>query len=170
MLADALTKNSADPADLLRSCIRRTCYQISDETSLLQHRAQEKDRRQRLGVTRAARSHVSHGSIQGDQGNEGTGVCSTKELLFLEKTQGEDFPRNLRQRAILRDLEHLTPISQCGVKPEGMARVYRGTSNGRREDYRGTRKEFYEDSHREPRPQCGSERCLDTSRVSSLLS
>ena len=39
MLADALTKNSADPADLLRSCIRRTCYQISDETSLLQHRA-----------------------------------------------------------------------------------------------------------------------------------
>ena len=90
MLADALTKNSADPADLLRSCIRRTCYQISDETSLLQHRAQEKDRRQRLGVTRAARSHVSHGSIQGDQGNEGTGVCSTKELLFLGKTQGED--------------------------------------------------------------------------------
>ena len=81
MLADALTKNSADPADLLRSCIRRTCYQISDETSLLQ------DRRQRLGVTRAARSHVSHGSIQGDQGNEGTGVCSTKELLFLEKTR-----------------------------------------------------------------------------------
>ena len=103
MLADALTKNSADPADLLRSCIRRTCYQISDETSLLQHRAQEKDRRQRLGVTRAARSHVSHGSIQGDQGNEGTGVCSTKELLFLGKTQGEDVPRNLRQRAILRD-------------------------------------------------------------------
>ena len=89
MLADALTKNSADPADLLRSCIRRTCYQISDETSLLQHRAQEKDRRQRLGVTRAARSHVSHGSIQGDQGNEGTGVCSTKELFFLGKTQGE---------------------------------------------------------------------------------
>ena len=142
MLADALTKNSADPADLLRSCIRRTCYQISDETSLLQHRAQEKDRRQRLGVTRAARSHVSHGSIQGDQGNEGTGVCSTKELLFLGKTQGEDVPRNLRQRAILRDLEYLTPISQCGARPESMARVYRGTSNGRREGYRGRREKI----------------------------
>ena len=31
-----------------------------------------------MGVTRAARGHDSHGSIQGDQGNEGTGVCSTK--------------------------------------------------------------------------------------------
>ena len=89
MLADALTKKSADPADLLRSCIRRACYQISDETSLLQHRAQERDRRQRLGVARAARGHVSHGSIQGDQGNEGARVCSTKELFFLgENTRG----------------------------------------------------------------------------------
>ena len=111
MLADALTKNSADPADLLRSCIRRACYQISDETSLLQHRAQERERRQRLGVARAARSHVSHGSIQGDQGSEGAGVCWTRELFFLWKTQGKDVPRNLRQRAVLRDLEYFTPIS-----------------------------------------------------------
>ena len=48
------------------------CFQISDETSLLQHRAQERERRQRLGVARAARGHVSHGSVQGDQGSEGT--------------------------------------------------------------------------------------------------
>ena len=153
MLADALTKNSADPADLLRSCIRRTCYQISDETSLLQHRAQEKDKRLDLGVTRAARSRASHGSIQGDQGNEGTGVCSTAELLFLKKTHGEDVLRNSRQRAILRDLEYLTPVSQCGARPENMARVYRGTSDGRREGYRGRREKFRGDSHRELRSQ-----------------
>ena len=170
MLADALTKNSADPADLLRSCIRRACYQISDETSLLQHRAQEKDRRQRLGVTRATRSHVPHGSIQGDQGNEGTGVCSTKELFLLRKTQGEDVPRNLRQRAIIRDLEYFTPISQCGAKPEGVARLHRGTNNSGREGCRGRRKDFCEDSHRDIRSQRRSECGHDTSRVSPLLS
>ena len=146
-------KNSADPADLLRSCIRRTCYQISDETSLLQHRAQEKDRRLDLGVTRAARSRASHGSVQGDQGNRGTGVYSTTELFFSGKTQGEDVPRNSRQRAILRDLEYLTPVSQCGARPESMARVYQGTSNGRREGYRGRREKFRGDSHRELRSQ-----------------
>ena len=94
------------------------------------------------------------------------GVCSTKELLFLGKTQGEGVPRNSRQRAILRDLDYLTPINQCGARPESMARVYRGTSNDRREGYRGRREKFGEDSHGELRPQCRSERCFDTSRVS----
>ena len=170
MLADALTKNSADPADLLRSCIRRACYQISDETSLLQHRAQEKDRRQRLGVTRATRGHVPHGSIQGDQETKEQECARQKHCFSWEKTQGEDVPRNLRQRAIMRDLEYFTPISQCGAKPEGVARIHPGTSNSRREGCRGRRKEFCEDSHKDIRSQCGSERGHDTYRVSPFLS
>eukprot|EP00974_Lingulodinium_polyedra_P031025 2985491-Lingulodinium_polyedra.AAC.1 len=31
MLADCLTKDRAEPADLLRACLRHCCYQLADE-------------------------------------------------------------------------------------------------------------------------------------------
>ena len=45
MLADALTKESAEAMDLLRACIRTGRYQISDEDTVLEWRASERARR-----------------------------------------------------------------------------------------------------------------------------
>lgn len=45
MIADGLTKDCGDPVDLLRSCWKRSKYQISDEDSVLQHQALEKQKR-----------------------------------------------------------------------------------------------------------------------------
>ena len=45
MLADALTKDSGPPTDLLRACIRRSRYQISPEETVLEYQALERDRR-----------------------------------------------------------------------------------------------------------------------------
>ena len=45
MLADCLTKDAGDPADLLRACIRQSSYQISPEETVLEMQAMEKQRR-----------------------------------------------------------------------------------------------------------------------------
>ena len=45
MLADAMTKDAGGPIDLLRSCIRRSRYQINPEDSVLEFQALERDRR-----------------------------------------------------------------------------------------------------------------------------
>ena len=54
MLADALTKNDGDPIDLLRSCMKRSSYQISPEETVVKHQAQEKEFRKNLQANRAA--------------------------------------------------------------------------------------------------------------------
>ena len=46
MLADSLTKESAEAMDLLRACLREGKYQISDEGQVLEWRAEERRRRQ----------------------------------------------------------------------------------------------------------------------------
>ena len=45
MLADALTKDSGPPTDLLRACMRRSRYQISPEETVLEYQALERGRR-----------------------------------------------------------------------------------------------------------------------------
>lgn len=45
MLADAFTKDQANPMDLLRACMRRGTYQIAEEDTVLQHQALEKQER-----------------------------------------------------------------------------------------------------------------------------
>ena len=45
MIADSLTKDSGDPTDLLRACIRQGSYQISREETVLEMQAQEKQPR-----------------------------------------------------------------------------------------------------------------------------
>ena len=45
MIADALTKETAEAIDLLRACLRTGQYQISDEQHVLDWRADEKQRR-----------------------------------------------------------------------------------------------------------------------------
>ena len=48
MLADALTKESAEAVDLLRACLREGLCQISDEDTVLRWRAKERERRNTL--------------------------------------------------------------------------------------------------------------------------
>ena len=48
MLADALTKESAEAVDLLRACLREGRYQVSDEDTVLRWRAKERERRSAL--------------------------------------------------------------------------------------------------------------------------
>jgi hypothetical protein len=50
MLADALTKNKGDPADLLRAVVRSSTYQLSAEQTVLDLKAEEKKRRQQFRV------------------------------------------------------------------------------------------------------------------------
>ena len=45
MLADAFTKDLGDPMDMLRACLKRDQYQISDEDVVLKHQAAEKQDR-----------------------------------------------------------------------------------------------------------------------------
>ena len=45
MLADGLTKDKLDPADLLRSCVRSGVYQIAPETAVLARQAAERELR-----------------------------------------------------------------------------------------------------------------------------
>ena len=52
MLADGLTKNTGDPIDLLRACMKRSTYQISPEETVLQMQAAEKDLRRRMQQAR----------------------------------------------------------------------------------------------------------------------
>ena len=48
MLADGLTKDSQEPIDLLRSCVRQGTYQISPEDTVLRQQAEERERRKSL--------------------------------------------------------------------------------------------------------------------------
>ena len=56
MIADALTKNDGDPVDLLRSCMKRSAYQISPEETVLEYQAREKEYRKSLQASRKASS------------------------------------------------------------------------------------------------------------------
>lgn len=56
MIADALTKNDGDPVDLLRSCMKRSAYQISPEEIVLEYQAREKEYRKSLQASRKASS------------------------------------------------------------------------------------------------------------------
>jgi len=53
MLADALTKDKGDPADLLRAVVRAGVYQIADVSTVLQLKANEKQRRKDQAEQRA---------------------------------------------------------------------------------------------------------------------
>ena len=45
MLGDALTKDKAEAADLLRACVRVSAYQLADESSTLQRAREEREAR-----------------------------------------------------------------------------------------------------------------------------
>ncbi|CAE7038139.1 RE2 [Symbiodinium sp. CCMP2592] len=56
MVADSMTKESADALDMLRACLRQGSYQISEEGTILQWRSDEKERRKLLAQGKHADS------------------------------------------------------------------------------------------------------------------
>ena len=53
MLADGLTKDKAEPMDLLRSVLRSARYQLADEQTVLDRKKEERERRRRVASDRA---------------------------------------------------------------------------------------------------------------------
>ena len=53
MTADALTKDRAEPIDLLRSVLRSSRYQLADEQIVMDRRREEKERRRRIASQRS---------------------------------------------------------------------------------------------------------------------
>ena len=52
MVADALTKDKAEPADLLRSVLRNARYQLADEQLVLERKKEERERRRQKGANK----------------------------------------------------------------------------------------------------------------------
>eukprot|EP00435_Cladocopium_sp_Y103_P044898 s702_g12.t1 len=59
MIADGLTKDKADPIDLLRSCVRAGSYQVSPEEFVLARQADERARRAQKRLIDAPKSQAS---------------------------------------------------------------------------------------------------------------
>ena len=58
MAADALTKDRAEPVDLLRSILRSSRYQLADDQVMMDRRRAEKDRRRRVAQSRSEKQKV----------------------------------------------------------------------------------------------------------------
>eukprot|EP00959_Pyramimonas_sp_CCMP1952_P033765 709030-Pyramimonas_sp.AAC.1 len=56
MLADRLAKDKAEPADLLRSCVRHGTYQLADERSVLAQASAERALRKQFAAPQPAKS------------------------------------------------------------------------------------------------------------------
>jgi hypothetical protein len=90
MLADALTKDKGDAADLLRAVIRSGKYQISDEEAVLQMKAEERERRRERGEVRDAKNKA-HGLkfIKGEHvGDAHDSVCKEEQMPLLQVPPG----------------------------------------------------------------------------------
>ena len=74
-LADALTKDSADPVDLLRSCMRSGEYQLSPEHIILERAAAERSRRKQRQTSSQSSSLQSEPVVSSNAFMVQSGVC-----------------------------------------------------------------------------------------------
>ena len=74
-LADALTKDSADPVDLLRSCMRSGEYQLSPEHIILERAAAERSRRKQRQTSSQSSSLQSEPSVLSNAFMVQSGIC-----------------------------------------------------------------------------------------------
>jgi hypothetical protein len=65
-LADALTKDKAEPCDLLRACMRSLTYQLANESKVLDEAARERERRKLMGKKAAAQSQAGVNPTQNE--------------------------------------------------------------------------------------------------------
>ena len=74
-LADALTKDSADSVDLLRSCMRSGEYQLSPEHIILERAAAERSRRKQRQTSSQFSSLQSEPVVSSNAFMVQSGVC-----------------------------------------------------------------------------------------------
>ena len=74
-LADALTKDSADPVDLLRSCMRSGEYQLSPEHIILERAAAERSRRKQRQTSSQSSSLQSEPVVSTNAFMVQSGIC-----------------------------------------------------------------------------------------------
>ena len=74
-LADALTKDAADPVDFWRSCMRRGEYQLSPEHIILERAAAERSRRKQRQTSSQSSSLQSEPSVSSNAFMVQPGFC-----------------------------------------------------------------------------------------------
>ena len=74
-LADALTKDAADPVDFLRSCMRSGEYQLSPEHVILERAAAERSRRKQRQTSSQSSSLQSEPSVSSNAFMVEPGIC-----------------------------------------------------------------------------------------------
>ncbi len=90
-LADSLTKDKGECADLLRACMRACMYQLSDEQRILQLKAQERENRKQRGAQRKIRASRVHGhGSTCAAGGEGSPESDTNVNLHSTSTTAPD--------------------------------------------------------------------------------
>ena len=73
--ADALTKDTADPVDLLKSCMRSGEYQLSPEHIILERAAAERSRRKQRQTSSQSSSPQSEPSVSSNAFMVQSGFC-----------------------------------------------------------------------------------------------
>ena len=124
-LADALTKDAADPVDLLRSCMRSGEYQLSPEHIILERAAAERSRRKQRQTSPQSSSLQSEPSVSSNAFMVQSGIClkraepvNTVCVMVVFSSLGNE----LQMQSFLEsnDSEHSSSATSVKVKVPAM--------------------------------------------------
>ena len=124
-LADALTKDAADPVDLLRSCMRSGEYQLSPEHIILERAAAERSKRKQRQTSFQSSSLQSEPSVSSNALMVQPGIClkrcepvNTVSVMVVFPSLGNE----LQMRSVLEvlDSEHASSATSVKVKVPAM--------------------------------------------------
>ena len=122
-LADALTKDSADPVDLLRSCMRSGEYQLSPEHVILERAAAERSRRKQRQASSQSSSLQSKPVVSSNAFVVQSGVCLKHSELVNSVSVMVVFPsldKILHSFLESLDSEHSSSATSVKVKVPAM--------------------------------------------------
>ena len=124
-LADALTKDGADPVDLVRSCMRSGEYQLSPEHIILERAAAERSRRKQRQTSSQSSSLQSEPSVSSNAFMVHPGTCLKRAEPVNSICVMVVFPslgNELQMRSFLESLdsEHASSATSVKVKVPAM--------------------------------------------------
>ena len=124
-LADALTKDSADPVDLLRSCMRSGEYQLSPEHVIIERAAAERSRRKQRQTSSQSSSLQSEPVVSSNAFMVQSGVSLKRAQPVNTVCVMVVFPslgNELQVRSFLESLdsEHSSSATSVKVKVPAM--------------------------------------------------
>ena len=124
-LADALTKDAADPVDLLRSCMRSGEYQLSPEHIILERAAAERSRRKQRQTSSQSSSLQCEPSVSSNAFMVQPGICLKRSEPVDTVCVMVVFPslgNELQMRSFLESLdsEHASSATSVKVKVPAM--------------------------------------------------